>query len=30
MKLTISVWYKDEDGDFAKRELRNLKKNIDK
>ena len=25
MKLTISVWYKDEDGDFYKRELRNLK-----
>ena len=25
MKLTISVWYKDEDGDFCKRELRNLK-----
>lgn len=25
MKLTISVWYKDKDGDFAKRELRNLK-----
>ena len=25
MKLTISVWYKDEDGDFTKRELRNLK-----
>lgn len=24
-KLTISVWYKDEDGDFYKRELRNLK-----